>query len=76
MVRDVLNLYLIYRFGPLILLPMLVVFAIVVVLLNPLRWIVLAAAWLLTAAFDGTRDAATRDGDEGDPEPVRTTSTT
>ena len=36
MVRDVFNLFLLYRFGPLVLFPMLVVFAMVVaVLLNP-----------------------------------------
>lgn len=77
MVRDVFNLYLIYRFGPLVLFPMLVVFAMVVaVLLNPLTWIILAATWILTAAFDGTRDVDASDGDDGDPEPVGTTSTT
>ena len=77
MVRDVFNLFLLYRFGPLVLFPMLVVFAMVVaVLLNPLTWIILAAAWILTAAFDRTRDAAESDGGEGEPEPVNTTSTT
>jgi len=35
----------------------------------------LAAVWLLTATVDATPDATVRDGDEGGPDPARTTST-